>query len=48
MFVWNLTILGRWMSILSFAIPGQLETVEMETRNGNGKRKWSKLDANEC
>jgi len=25
---------------------GQLETVEME--NGNGKRKQSKLDANEC
>jgi len=24
---------------------GQLETVEMET--GNGKWKWSKLDANE-
>jgi len=25
---------------------GQLETVEMETRNG--KQKWSKLDATEC
>jgi len=27
---------------------GQLETVEMETGNGNRKRKQSKLDANEC
>jgi len=27
---------------------GQLKTVEMETENGNGKRKQSKLDPNEC
>jgi len=27
---------------------GQLETVEIETGNGNGKRKQSKLDGNEC
>jgi len=27
---------------------GQLETVETETGNGNGKWKQLKLDANEC
>ena len=43
-----LKYLYSWLSLTVFYsfLVGQLETVETETRNG--KRKWSKLDVNEC